>query len=120
MYIATTIDERELLKRYKEREKTRFPDANKTIKTINQIQNMSSILLSAGRLQYIVKIEETLPLLNEEWNQYVPYFDTIKTRAANIRALYNHYINNISSIDYVVLNFYDLEYMFKQASKEYT
>jgi guanylate kinase len=115
MYLASTIDERELLKRYKEREKTEFPDANKTIKTINQIQNMSSILLSAGRLKYLTKIEETLPLLNEEWNQYVPYFDTIKTRATNIRMLYNRYIDNIALIDYVILNFYDLEYIYKQA-----
>jgi hypothetical protein len=117
MYLASTIDERELLKRYKEREKTEFPDADRTIKTINQIQNMSSILLSAGRLNYITKIEETLPLLNEEWNQYVPYFDTIKNRATNIRMLYNQYINNIALVDYVILNFRhnDFEYMFSQA-----
>jgi len=115
MYLASTIDERELLKRYKARQKTELPDAEKTIKTIRQIQNMSSILLSAGRLKYLTKIEETLPLLNEEWNQYVPYFDTIKTRATNIRMLYNRYIDNITSIDYVILNFYGLEYMFKQA-----
>ncbi|GJQ61057.1 MAG: hypothetical protein SCALA702_01100 [Melioribacteraceae bacterium] len=114
MYLASTIDERELLKRYKEREKTQFPDANRTLKTIKSIQNMSSILLSAGRLKYLTKIEETLPLLNEEWNHYVPYFDTIKTRATNIRMLYNRYIDNIALIDYVILNFYDLDYMFNQ------
>jgi len=115
MYLASTIDEKELLKRYKARQKTEYPDADKTIATINQIQNMSSILLSAGRLKYLTKIEEILPLLNEEWNKYVPYFDTIKTRATNIRMLYNRYIDNISSVDYVILNFYGLEYMFKQA-----
>jgi len=115
MYLASTIDERELLKRYKARQKIEFPDVDKTIKTISQIQNMSSILLSASRLKYLTKIEETLPLLNEEWNQYVPYFDTIKTRATNIRMLYNRYIDNIALIDYVILNFYELEYMFKQA-----
>ena len=114
MYLASTIDERELLKRYKPRQKAESPDPDKTIKTIRQIQNMSSILLSAGRLKYLTKIEETLPLLNEEWNQYVPYFETIKTRATNIRMLYNRYIDNIALIDYVILNFYDLEYMFKQ------
>lgn len=117
MYIASTIDERELLKRYKARQKTELSgfDVDKTIKTISQIQSMSSILLSAGRLQYITKIEETLPLINDEWNQYVPYFDTIKNRATNIRMLYNRYIDNIALIDYVILNFYGLEYMFKQA-----
>jgi len=116
MYLASTIDERELLKRYKSRQKTEFlPNAERTIKTISQIQNMSSILLSAGRLKYLTKIEETLPLLNEEWNQYVPYFDTIKTRATNIRMLYNRYVDNIALVDYVILNFYGLEYMYRQA-----
>ena len=73
------------------------------------------MLGSAARLKYLDKIEEVMPLLNEEWNNILPYFETIKTRAANIRMLYNLYISNIHLIDYPILNFYDLDYMYKQA-----
>jgi len=116
MYLASTIDEREILRRYKNRESTDFDkQSNETILVINKIEQMCSILSSAARLQYLTKIEEVLPLLNEQWNNYVPYFDTIKTRSLNIRMLYNRYIDNIKDIDYVLLNFYDLEYLFSQA-----
>jgi len=111
MYVASTIDEKELLKRYSERERTAFIN----IKTINQIQDMSLLLLSAGRLNYLTKIEEILLSLREELGKHVPYFDTIMERVNNIRLLYNRYIDNIALIDYVILNFYDLDYMFKQA-----
>lgn len=115
LYIASTVDERELLKRYKSRENTSFNEKSvETIKTIQSIENMCSVLSSAARLKYLTKIEEVLPLLNEQWNSYVPYFDTIKTRSLNIRMLYNRYIDNISAVDYAILNFYDLNYMFQQ------
>ena len=115
IYIASTIDERELLKRYKSREATTFDEqSDKTLHTIYSIEKMCSILSSAARLKYLTKIEEVLPLLNEQWNNYVPYFDTIKTRSLNIRMLYNRYVDNIVDIDFAILNFYDLEYMFSQ------
>ena len=115
LYIASTVDERELLKRFKSRESIDFSEqSTKTLKTINNIEKMCSVLSSAARLKYLSKIEEVLPLLNEQWNNYLPYFDTIKTRSLNIRMLYNRYIDNIAYIDYAILNFYDLEYMFKQ------
>lgn len=115
LYIASTIDERELLKRYKSRESTAFDrNAAETKNAIDKISNLCSVLGSAARLNYLDKIEEVMPLLNEEWNNILPYFETIKTRAANIRMLYNHYISNIHTIDYPILNFYDLEYMYKQ------
>lgn len=60
------------------------------------------------------RIEEVMPLLNEEWNNILPYFETIKTRGTNIRMLYNQYIEYIDLIDFAVLNFYDLEYMYNQ------
>jgi len=112
LYIASTIDERELLRRYKAREEIAFkgiPD-----ELIANIESMSSMLSSAGRLKYLSKIEEIMPLLNEQWNGILPYFETIKTRATNIRLLYNRYIDHISIIDCPILNFYDLEYMFEQ------
>lgn len=116
LYIASTIDERELLKRYKSREATDFDErSDETLITIKSIQNMCTILSCAARLKYMSKIEDVLPLLNEQWNNYVPYFDTIKTRSMNIRMLYNRYIDNISEIDYPILNFYDLDYMYQQA-----
>jgi len=111
MYLASTIDERVLLKRYSERERTAFIN----MKTINQIQDMISLLLSASRLKHLAKIEEVLFSLREELSVHVPYFDTIMERVNNIRLLYNRYIDNIVLIDYVILNFYDLEYMFEQA-----
>lgn len=116
IYIGSTIDERKLLERFKARENTDFDElSDKTLITIKNIRNMCSILSSASRLKYLEKIEEVLPLLNEQWNNYVPYFETIKIRSTNIRMLYNRYIDNISVIDYAILNFYDLDYMFMQA-----
>ncbi len=113
IYLATSIDEKELLKRYKSREKEiKFDGTSEEI--INNIQNMYSILTSAGRLRYLEKIEETMPLLNEQWNSILPYFDTIKARATNIRLLYNRYIDNIQYVDQPVLNFYDLDFMYDQ------
>lgn len=115
VYLASSIDERELLDRYKKREGIDFlTHSNNTEKIAHKINEMSSILLSASRLKYLSKIEQVLPLLNEQWNNYLPYFDTIKTRSFNIRMLYNRYIDNIHEIDYVILNFYDLEFMFQQ------
>ena len=112
VYIASTIDERELLRRYKSREEVSFNGIPDEI--ISNIENMSSMLSSAGRLRYLSKIEEIMPLLNEQWNGILPYFETIKTRATNIRLLYNRYIDHIDIIDCPILNFYDLEYMFVQ------
>lgn len=115
LYIASTIDERQLLDRYREREQTRFNiDSEETKKVIDKIDTFGLVLGSAVRLNYLDKIEEIMPLLNEEWNSILPYFNTIKTRAANIRRLYNGYIENISLIDYCLLNFYKLEYMYAQ------
>ncbi len=116
LYIASTIDERALLERYKSRESISFDkNAEETKKAIYEISNLCSVLGSAARLNYLNKIEEVMPLLNEEWNNILPYFETIKTRAANIRMLYNLYISNIHSIDYPILNFHDLDYMYSQA-----
>lgn len=115
LYIASTIDERELLKRYKSRESTGFDKgAIETKKAIESISDLCSVLSSAARLNYLDKIEEVMPLLNEEWNNILPYFETIKTRASNIRMLYNLYISNIHLIDYAILNFYSLDYMYIQ------
>jgi hypothetical protein len=88
--------------------------SEETLETIRNIHNMCSILSCAARLKYMSKIEAVLPLLNEQWNSYVPYFETIKTRSMNIRMLYNRYIDNIAEIDYPILNFYDLDYMYQQ------
>ena len=115
LYIASSIDERVLLERYKRRETTEFNlTPEKEMETLKNIGEFNSVVASATRLHYIKKIEEIMPLLNEEWNSILPYFETIKTRSANIRMLYNQYIENISLIDYPILNFYDLEYMFCQ------
>ena len=115
LYIASTIDERILLERYKERETTEFnltPEKEK--ETLKNIGEFNSVVASATRLHYIQRIEEVMPLLNEEWNSILPYFETIKTRSTNIRMLYNQYIENIAEIDYPILNFYDLDYMYSQ------
>lgn len=115
IYIASTIDERELLKRFKSREAIKFDTDSESKKiAIKNIQSLCSVLGSATRLSYMDRIEEVMPLLNEEWNNILPYFETIKTRGANIRMLYNQYIENISLIDYAILNFYNLEYMYSQ------
>lgn len=115
LYIASTIDERVLLERYKKRETTEFnitPEKEK--ETLRNIGEFNSVVASAIRLNYIQRIEEVMPLLNEEWNSILPYFETIKTRSTNIRMLYNQYIENIAVIDYPILNFYNLDYMFSQ------
>lgn len=108
LYIASTIDERVLLERYKKRETTEFnitPEKEK--ETLRNIGEFNSVVASAIRLNYIQRIEEVMPLLNEEWNSILPYFETIKTRSTNIRMLYNQYIENIAVIDYPILNFYN-------------
>ena len=116
LYIASSIDERVLLDRYKKRETTEFNLApEKEKETLRNIGEFNSVVASAIRLHYIRRIEEVMPLLNEEWNSILPYFETIKTRSTNIRMLYNQYIENISIIDYPILNFYDLDYMYSQA-----
>ena len=115
LYIASTIDERVLLERYKKRETTEFnltPEKEK--ETLKNIGEFNSVVASAIRLHYIQRIEEVMPLLNEEWNSILPYFETIKTRSTNIRMLYNQYIENIAVIDYPILNFYNLDYMYSQ------
>lgn len=118
LYIASSIDERVLLERYKKRETTTFnltPEREK--ETLKKIGNFNSVVASATRLHYIQKIEEVMPLLNEEWNSILPYFETIKTRSTNIRMLYNQYISNIALIDYSILNFYNLDYMYAQTQR---
>lgn len=116
LYIASTIDERVLLERYKKRETTEFNLTPKKEKeTLKNIAEFNSVVASATRLHYIQRIEEVMPLLNEEWNSILPYFETIKTRSTNIRMLYNQYIENIAKIDYPILNFYNLNYMYSQA-----
>lgn len=115
LYIASTIDERVLLERYKKRETTEFnltPEKEK--ETLKNIGEFNSVVASATRLHFIQRIEQVMPLLNEEWNSILPYFETIKTRSTNIRMLYNQYIENIAMIDYPILNFYKLEYMYSQ------
>ena len=115
LYIASSIDERVLLERYKKREATIFnltPEKEK--ETLKKIGNFNSVVASATRLRFIQKIEEVMPLLNEEWNSILPYFETIKTRSTNIRMLYNQYIENIAIIDYSILNFYKLDFMYNQ------
>jgi hypothetical protein len=115
LYIASSVDERILLERYKDRQEIDYlKEPKKVKKMMNSIERMISVLYSSVEMKYITKIEEVLPLLNEEWNNYVPYFDTIKNRSTNIRLLYNRYIDNIHAIDYVILNFFSLEFMYKQ------
>lgn len=115
LYIASSIDERVLLERYKKRETTTFHlTEEKEKETLKRIGEFNSVLASATRLHYVQRIEEIMPLINEEWNSILPYFETIKTRSTNIRMLYNQYIENITKIDCCVLNFYDLKYMYEQ------
>lgn len=117
IYIASPVDERELLKRYKERENIDLrAQSDEAEQTIKKIHDLCLVLSSASRLKYLNTIENILPLLNEEWNKYVPYFDTIKARALNIRMLYNRYVDNITKIDYAILNFGTLENMYSQAN----
>lgn len=85
-----------------------------TAEEINQRTNEVFELFEV-RMHYIQKIEEIMPLLNEEWNSILPYFETIKTRSTNIRMLYNQYIGNIAVINYCILNFYQLDFMYNQA-----
>ena len=80
LYIASSIDERVLLERYKKRETTEFnlvPEKEKEV--LSKIGEFNSVVASATRLHYIQRIEEVMPLLNEEWNSILPYFETIKT-----------------------------------------
>ena len=112
VYIATTIDEKELLRRFKEREETKFDGISDA--SIQEINDYTSVLTSASRLKYYSKIEEVMPELNERWNSILPYFNTIKARATNIRLLYNRYIDHIAEIDCPILNFDSIEFMFGQ------
>lgn len=115
LYIASTIDERVLLKRFKQRETFSFNlGSDEQKKAVKNIRIFSSMLASAVRLNYMDRVEKVMPLLNEEWNSVLPYFETIKNRSANISKLYFQYIENIALIDYAILNFYDLEYMYAQ------
>jgi len=116
IYIASPVDERVLLQRYKERENIDLIEqTDETEQTISKIHNLCLILSSASRLKYLNTIENILPLLNEEWNKYVPYFDTIKARSLNVRMLYNRYIDHITEVDYTILNFGTLDNMYSQA-----
>lgn len=115
LYIASSIDERVLLKRFKQRETFSIDiDSDEQKKAVKNIRAFSSMLASAVRLNYMDRVEKVMPLLNEEWNTVLPYFETIKNRGANISKLYFQYIENIALIDYAILNFYDLEYMYAQ------
>lgn len=115
LYIASSIDERVLLKRFKQRETVSFNIGSEERQTaVNNIRAFSSILGSAVRLSDMDRVETVMPLLNEEWNAVLPYFETIKNRGANISKLYFQYIENIVLIDHAILNFYDLEYMYQQ------
>ena len=115
MYLASTIDEKLLFERFKEREKKQYQEElQKMTKTINVIQDKIMILPSAIRLQYASKIDDIVRSVSDEWNTNFSSYETVKTRSLNIRMLYNRYIDNIKTIDYAVLNFYDLEYMYKQ------
>lgn len=116
IYIASPVDERELLKRFKERENIDLKEqSDETERTIQKIHKLCLVLSSASRLRYLNTIENILPLLNEEWNNYVPYFETIKARALNIRMLYDRYIDNIIDVDYTILNFDKLDDLYSQA-----
>ena len=118
MYIASTMDEKVLFQRFKEREKEKYQKSLKEMTfIINDIQNKVENLLSAIKLQNTDEIDDIIRNINEEWTTKQSNYETIKTRSSNIRMLYNRYIDNISKIDYVILNTRnnDEEYMFKQA-----
>lgn len=114
VYIASSMDEKVLLQRYKGRigENEQIFNINK--ESLGLVENYNNLILSAARLGFYEKIEETIPLLNETWNSMLKYYTTICNRKEKIRLLFNQYIENIAIIDHVILNFYDLEYMFKQ------
>lgn len=115
MYIASTIDEKLLFERFKEREQDKYQSELKQMTgIINSIQDKVMILPSAIRLKYASKIDEIIRNVNDKWNTNLSSYQTIKTRSFNIRMLYNRYIDNITKIDYAILNFYGLEYMYKQ------
>lgn len=114
VYIASSMDERELLKRYKNRMGESEVPYNITNEGMEEINKLNLIIQGACELKYYEKIEDTVPILTEKWNSMLSYYSTIRARAMNIRMLYNRYIDNIALIDYVILNFYDLEYMFVQ------
>lgn len=114
IYIASSMDEKVLLNRYKGR-----MGSNEQVFAINQeglseVERYNNLILSAGRLGYYEKIEETIPKLNEIWNSMLVYYSTICNRKEKIRLLFNQYIENVGVIDNVILNFYDLEYMYSQ------
>ena len=118
MYIASTIDEKVLFQRFKEREKDKYQEElKKMTEIIGGIQDKVVKLSSAIRLQYVSKVDDIIRNINEKWNTNLSSYETVKTRSFNIRMLYNRYIDNISKIDYAILNTrnQDEEYMFKQA-----
>ena len=114
VYIASSMDEQVLLKRYKNRVGSEEQNFSVSQEKLNLIEGYINLILSAARIGHYEKIEQTVPLLNETWNSMLKYYSTICNRKEKIRLLFNQYIENISIIDHVVLNFYDLEYMYEQ------
>lgn len=114
VYIASSMDEQVLLKRYKNRVGSEEQNFSISQDKLNLIENYINLILSAARIGHYEKIEQTVPLLNETWNSMLKYYSTICNRKEKIRLLFNQYIENISVIDHVILNFYDLEYMYEQ------
>lgn len=114
IYIASSMDEKVLLNRYKGRMGVDEQVFSIDQEGLDKVERYNNLILSAGRLGYYEKIEETIPKLNEIWNSMLVYYSTICNRKEKIRLLFNQYIENIGIIDNVILNFYNLEYMYSQ------
>lgn len=114
VYIASSMDEQVLLKRYKDRVGNEEQNFSISKDKLNLIEGYINLILSAARIGHYEKIEQTVPLLNETWNSMLKYYATICNRKEKIRLLFNQYIENIAVIDHVILNFYDLDYMYEQ------
>lgn len=117
IYIASSMDENTLLERYKDRMKSGEKVFNITNEGLAKIEEYNEIMLSAGRLKYYEIIEANIPKLNNTWNSMLEYYKTICARKENIRKLFSLYIENIAYVDHVILNFYNLDYMYEQMRK---
>jgi len=104
IYIASSMDERIFLSRFKIRMEGSESIFNLTPAELEEFEEHH-------RLMHFEKSEEKDFQMKDLWSEYN---STIQKRKEEIRILFEHYINNIGIVDHVILNFYDLEYMYKQ------
>ena len=68
VYIASSMDEQVLLKRYKNRRGKGEQNFSISQDKLKLIESYINLILSAARIGYYEKIEQAVPLLNETWN----------------------------------------------------